>query len=322
MFNLPKKSNGIVFFDIDDTLCNTSNFFQETLNNSLNVLLKEEPELKISFDTLKNMYISIYNKDKNGQNHYNLLLKSLGYQGEKVNQLETLLVKARHDFKFKNYKSFQNLDAIRLILKLKKNNFKLGIISDGIEHKQLEKLELLEIRKYFQKDLIFITQSHFNFQKNEFGYSKILNKISKKYNLNNIWIIGDREDKDIIPAKEKDFKTIRYIKGKYSQKFPNSQALLKVDNLESINIDVFLVFTKIQNKLINIQTNSKSNQIKLYTSYLLTHINKNDIYSLNKVLISQLQEIKNIQPNNINEELNSYFSNLQEIYMQLKVFNI
>lgn len=314
------QTNGIIFFDIDDTLCNTSEFFKAAVIKSLEILLEEQPELNVSINSLFDAYINIYNKDKNAQNHYSILLKYLGFKKERLNQLEKILVQSRHNFKFEKYKNFAYIDSIDLIKRLSKQNYTLGIISDGIEKKQLEKLNLLGILNYFDKNLIFITESKNPFKKNFIGYKKIYQKIKSKYKSSNLWMIGDREDRDILPAKENNFKTIRILRGKYLQSHQISQALISSDNLYQIPTNSFFILNEIENKLNFFKNKSNFNKIQQYSSELLNIFEKNDYKNFQILLNKNILEISPFLDDSSNE-IKTYFLTLQGIKKQIELFN-
>lgn len=319
LFSKPIK--GVIFFDIDDTLCDTSNFFKAAVIQSLQTLLEEKRDLNVSLNSLFDLYINIYNKDKNAQNHYNILLKTLGLKEVDLNNLENKLVSIRHEFKFNHYKDYKYHDAIELFEKLENSNFKVGIISDGIEEKQLEKLKLLYLLKKIDKGLIYITKSKNSFEKNIEGYKKIYEKTKLRYKTNNIWMIGDREDKDIYPAKEVGFKTIRSLKGKYSQSHPTSNAHIITKNLDNIPINYFFIFQEIENKLNLFKRKSNYKKIQEYSSKLLNLYQESKLNLFKELLEITITQISKYQQDSP-EEIKSFIGNLQTIKQQLEIFNL
>ena len=106
---------------------------------------------------------------------------------------------------------------------------KLGVITDGITIKQWEKLIRLGIVDFFDD---VITSEEFglgkpNIEFFEYGI--------KKMNLNpdETIYVGDRVDRDIIPAKKVGMRTIRILEGKYKD-MEDNESDYRVNNLLEI----------------------------------------------------------------------------------------
>lgn len=234
---------GIIFFDLDDTLYTSTQFVDYARKESFKAMIHEG--LNIDINTLFQKFEQIYNKEgSNSNQHYNKLLEYYQIPKPKIDRLVAIAVMTYHRAKehLKDYK-FEKVDKV---LKELKKNYELGIISSGNGIKQWDKIYRLELDHYFNPELVFITESYFENEKqnnkNENFYKFIYDKVSAQYN--NLWMIGDREDNDIIPAKNAGFKTIR-IKGigKYNgtnedikgpNRIENSVANLKIENIKDL----------------------------------------------------------------------------------------
>jgi len=230
-----EKIKGIIFFDLDDTLFPTTNFVKKAREKSFNAMidkgLNEDnlEQLKINFEKVYKL------EGTNSQTHYqNLLSKYYKIKSPEIEKLVAIAIISYYSEK-ENMKTFPR--TYEILKKLQKK-FILAIISSGDGIKQWDKIYRLKLDKYFNKENILITKSS-NFEKNEEGYKKIFEKYSKKYETKNIWMIGDREDNDIIPAKKIGFKTIRIGTGKYNFDYKKTIADYKYENIYKIDFKIF-----------------------------------------------------------------------------------
>lgn len=227
-----KLIKGIVFFDIDDTLFDATGFVNYAREQSFNSMI--EAGLNTNIATLKEIFPQIYNKlGANSTIHYNVLLEELGSNQNEIDRLVAKGVISYHNAK-RHLGNYRSSNLVRLLNYLQKK-YILGIISSGVPSKQWEKLCRLDIDDYFNSQNVYIVEDK-NTQKDSNLYLSILNNYKSQFATGFDFImIGDREDRDIIPAKDAGFKTIRYRgEGKYNGNFENSVADFKITNFKQI----------------------------------------------------------------------------------------
>jgi len=201
---------GVLFFDIDNTLVKTDEWFEYSLKETSKIL--EQSGIGFSKEEIEKAYKNEYNEMKNGNWHYDRAFKKLGISEEKIPDYVRIILKKRKELK-KEYYKFAMSDLLKTLKKLHKE-YLLGIISQGTKRGQMEKLRMLGILELFPEKNIWITNEEFE-KNNEFF--KRLKKLFKNKGILNIWMIGDREDKDIIPAINAGFNAVRMYYGKYSK---------------------------------------------------------------------------------------------------------
>jgi FMN phosphatase YigB (HAD superfamily) len=225
--------NGIVFFDIDDTLLNTSYYHKQVREYVFYKLI--DFGLNTTVNDLWDLFWKIYKEyGSNYTQHYERMLETLNLSKDDYLKFKDLAISSHRRFRDENLRFYLVEGSEDLLRYLKENNFLLGIISSGVYQKQIEKLIFLNLLNFFEKDLINI-QLNKDFKL----YNEIYSSVINKYKVKNIWLIGDREDKDIVPAKKSGFKTIRIKNGKYQFDFNESIADFKFNSLKEINLKFF-----------------------------------------------------------------------------------
>ena len=133
-----------VFFDIDDTLVDTSSFADlarhAAIESMCNNGLPLEPEE--AYDLLKDI---IKEKGSNYSKHFNILTEEV--LGKEDPLLVAIGMTTYHNVKFALLRPFPRTSAILIYLKSK--GYKLGAITNGITIKQWEKLVRLNLYHFF-----------------------------------------------------------------------------------------------------------------------------------------------------------------------------
>ncbi len=133
-----------VFFDIDDTLYDTSGFAKLARKAALNAMI--DAGLPLSSDdayTLLREIIKEYGSNYN--KHFNILTKKVF--GEEKPLLIALGMITYHNVKFALLRLFPQTK--RTLIYLKQKGYVLGVISNGITIKQWEKLIRLDLHPFF-----------------------------------------------------------------------------------------------------------------------------------------------------------------------------
>jgi putative hydrolase of the HAD superfamily len=146
-----------VFFDIDDTLFDTSGFAKLARKAALNMMIDAGLPLSSSeaYDLLREI---IAQKGSNYDRHFNVLTKTVF--GEEKPLLIALGMINYHNVKFALLRPFPRTPSSLIYLKSK--GYRLGVISNGITIKQWEKLIRLGLHHFFDE---VVTSGEVGFEK-------------------------------------------------------------------------------------------------------------------------------------------------------------
>lgn len=133
-----------VFFDIDDTLYDTSGFAKLARKAALNAMI--DAGLPLSSDDAYILLREIIKEyGSNYDKHFNILTKRVF--GEEKPLLIALGMITYHNVKFALLRLFPQTK--RTLIYLKQRGYVLGVISNGITIKQWEKLIRLDLHPFF-----------------------------------------------------------------------------------------------------------------------------------------------------------------------------
>jgi len=213
-----------ILFDIDDTLFPSTEFSSLARKNALNAMISmgldhPYPELESSLEAI------IKKKGSNYPGHFDDLCKALGIKDS--GKYIASAVAAYHDTKT----SIAPFPKVPLtLLKLKEKGYHLHIATQGSSIKQWDKLIRLRIALYF--DRVFVSEE-MNEDKSAGFYKKILAALQSSPQ--ECMMVGDREDSDILPAKDAGFKTVRILSGKYATTPTKAEFVIKdIDGLIAV----------------------------------------------------------------------------------------
>ncbi|MFX0035078.1 MAG: TIGR02253 family HAD-type hydrolase [Candidatus Hermodarchaeota archaeon] len=247
----------LVGFDLDDCLFDSTGLSDRARIKGLDAMIK----LGLKIDRDKAIQIIkeiVIEYGSNSSKHYNLFLRRLNQTDENIGYISyndrykyiAAAVMAYHEEKINSIKLYDDVeDSLK---KLKKLSLKTAIISDGIPIKQYEKILRLKIDKLI--DLVVISD--------EIGIKKP-NPELFSYGLKKFGIqgretiyIGDRIDKDIIPANINKIHTVYLHRGgkyntykKNEKAYKSSKPDYEISNLN----EIFYIIDEIN----NLETKSK-----------------------------------------------------------------
>lgn len=226
---MPGSKLHAIFFDIDDTLYSTSEFSEEARKNSLEAMI--EQGLTMSKEQLfEELQEVIREFSSNYEHHFDKLLLRLPrryYKGKNPAIIVAAGVMAYHDTKSRLLAPYE--DAVEVLRLLSKTDLLLGVISEGLEVKQAEKLVRMRLVKYFANNAIFIS--------NQLGISKPNPKLYQRAcsDLNikptESMYVGDNPLYDIDPPNSIGMMTVRMRRGgKYQEEESRTAPTLEVQN--------------------------------------------------------------------------------------------
>lgn len=210
-----------VFFDLDNTLYDSRQYFRGVFREISGYLWQKYgiPRKKI--------YRELSDLWQKKTSAYPYLFNDL---------LDVLDINGRESVKnivgiFNNYKGNLNLYAgnITILKKLKKLDYKLGIITDGDVERQKRKIWLLGIKNFF--DIIIYTKE-IEPKPSKKPFSAAVKKI--KIIPQNIFYIADNPLIDFEGAKKVGMKTIRILRGEFKDVAKNKYIDFEIDKFNEI----------------------------------------------------------------------------------------
>lgn len=182
-----------ILFDIDDTLFNSTLMSQTARMNAIRALREAglEIERKKAFDHL----LEIVKKyGSNYHNHFDRLIEELGFETHP--RLIAAAVVAYHKTKTSLLQPFP--DVVLTLLTLMKN-YRIGVISDGIEKKQWEKLIYLGLQHFFE--IVVINENPKSWKPSNIGFKRAMKKLVLE-DPTRIMYIGNKIETDIVGANQ------------------------------------------------------------------------------------------------------------------------
>lgn len=203
-----------VFFDIDDTLLDTSSFAALARHAAIESMC--ENGLPLDGDEAFDMLMDIIKeKGSNYDKHFNILTKEV--LGKEDPFLIALGMTTYHNVKFSLLRPFPRTSAILIYLKSK--GYKLGAITNGITIKQWEKLIRLNLHHFF--DIVITSE--------EVGCSKPDPEIYEE----GLRRIGCRAEKSIMIGNKLDIDCMGAVNAGMSAILVNSN--LPPEEVERVN---------------------------------------------------------------------------------------
>ncbi|MEW6609358.1 MAG: TIGR02253 family HAD-type hydrolase [bacterium] len=200
----------VIFFDIDDTLYSTTEFTRLARMSAIRAMV--EAGLRVDeFKAFEELEKVTKDFGANYERHYDELIARLNIKLD-VNKsiiIATGIV-AYHDAKVRELKPFPDVEWALDVLS-KCEEIKLGIISNGITLKQIEKIIRLGLLKYFDKKAMFFVE--------EMGIRKpdplLFSRACEMLEIapQEAMYVGDHPTNDIDPANEAGLITVFYQRG-------------------------------------------------------------------------------------------------------------
>lgn len=215
-----------VFFDIDDTLYDTSGFAKLARKAALNAMI--DAGLPLSLDDAYTLLREIIKeKGSNYDKHLNVLTKRVF--GEEKPLLIAIGMITYHNVKFALLRLFP--ETMSTLIHLKAQGYHLGVISNGLTIKQYEKLVRLGLHHFFDS---VITSQEAGVEKPDAAiFEMAMSKMGCK--AENSVMVGNSFKDDIVGSVDAGMSAVYLTQGlKDSEKEYLEKTNLKLDIISDI----------------------------------------------------------------------------------------
>ena len=198
-----------LFLDVDDTLYSTSEFAATARRAALDAMIRHGLKMSLD-DAYAELSEVIAEFGSNYTNHYDRLLRRLPESALPPGNPAILVaaaVGAYHDTKYRSLFPFRDVPEVLERLATA-TDLKLGVITEGLEIKQAEKLVRLGITKHLAPEAIFISDQIGISKPNTKLYLRACSAIDVKPE--EAMYVGDHPVKDIAPAKAIGMVAVRH----------------------------------------------------------------------------------------------------------------
>lgn len=215
-----------VVFDLDDTLISERQYIEsgfrvvaKYISESSNI------DVQVIYETMMSLF------EKSSKQVFNRLLDyfKLSYTDENIRELINI---------YRNHKPEISLyeDAKDILEYLYNKDIKLGIITDGYKNAQRNKLESLNIYKYFDYIVVTDELGREYWKPHKKSYNLVKDYLNLKYE--EMMYVGDNEAKDFITANELGISTIMIDRGvgvySNTQEEEKYKAKIQISNLNEL----------------------------------------------------------------------------------------
>jgi putative hydrolase of the HAD superfamily len=219
-----------IFFDIDDTLYSTSEFAELARSAAIDSMI--DAGLALDREAIREELDEVINEfSSNYEHHFDRLLLRTPrryYKGINPAIIVAAGVMAYHETKSRRLAPYEDaIEVLRLLSS--KTDLLLGVISEGLEVKQAEKLVRMRVTQFLSPNAVFIS--------NQLGISKPNPKLYQRacsdLNLRpaESMYVGDNPLHDIDPPNSIGMVAVRMRRGgKYYHEESNSKPARVVQN--------------------------------------------------------------------------------------------
>lgn len=216
-----------ILFDLDDTLYDEMQFVKGGFKAvSLYISKNNNIEQKVVYQLL----LDVLEEHGRGKT-FDIVLKKLGLYNKKF------IPKLVEVYRTHKPNLFLYPGASNVLSTLRKQGYKLGIITDGNVEVQRNKVEALKIKDFFDC-MIFSNEYGIEKQKpNPLPYQKAMEKLEAS--ANETVYIGDNPYKDFITARKLGIFTIRIMRGQYKniklrKEYESNRQIQNLENIFNI----------------------------------------------------------------------------------------
>ncbi len=198
-----------LFLDIDDTLYSTSEFAATARRAAMDAMIRHGLRLRLD-EAMSELMEVIGEFGSNYPYHYDRLLRRLPPEALPEGNPAILVaaaVGAYHDTKYRSLFPFRDVPDVLQRLR-EGTDLKLGIITEGLEIKQAEKLVRLGLTRWIHADAIFISDQIGVSKPNRKLYQRACRDVGVKPE--EAMYVGDHPENDIAPSKALGMVAVRH----------------------------------------------------------------------------------------------------------------
>jgi len=200
-----------IFFDIDDTLYSTSEFSELARSTALDAMI--EHGLAVEKSVLHEELEEVISEfSPNYEHHFEKLLLRIPkrcYRGINSAVIVAAGIIAYHETKYRRLTPYE--DAIEVLKLLSKTSLTLGVITEGLEVKQAEKLVRMRINQYLSPNAIFISSQIGISKPNPKIYQRACSDLNLKPT--ETMYVGDNPLHDVDPPNQIGMISVRMRRG-------------------------------------------------------------------------------------------------------------
>ena len=193
---MPCMLKKVVVFDLDDTLYKEIDFLKSGYKKVAEFVTRQNGcDARAIYDQLLKWYY-------NGENAFACLNEEYGF-GNPVNEYLDI-------YRYHHPTITLSDETKDILSKLIEENVVLGIITDGREITQKQKVEALELGKWIPLEMVMINEKKKYFKPNHWSYDRMMLKCYGQYPNNDLafYYIGDNPEKDFIAPNELGWTSI------------------------------------------------------------------------------------------------------------------
>jgi putative hydrolase of the HAD superfamily len=202
-----------VFFDLDDTLYNTTQQVESARDNAVKAMISAGLETSVEEAKMALKKV-VEDKGPNHQHHYDDMLRALGLKADP--KVVAAGVVAYHDTKSAYMVPYS--DTVKTLLELWNGGYLMGIVTDGVPVKQWEKLIRLGLKDFFHT--VVITSDSKKQKPSPHSFRKAASSL--KVQAGECMMVGDRLDRDILGGNRAGMTTVQLSSRKTSES-PSSE---------------------------------------------------------------------------------------------------
>lgn len=193
---MPCMCKKVVVFDLDDTLYKESDFLKSGYRK-----VAELVEKRFHLDA-REVYERLYDWYVKGENPFVCLNDTYGLDNPIGDYLNV--------YRFHHPAISLTTETIDVLNNLKEMDVALGIITDGREITQKQKVEALGLTEWINEDSIFINENPTYFKPNHWSFDRLMLHCYEQYPNKELtfYYVGDNPEKDFIAPNELGWVTV------------------------------------------------------------------------------------------------------------------
>ena len=193
---MPCMCKKVVCFDLDDTLYKEIDFLKSGYRKVAGLVAKQYGcDARTIYDQLLRWYY-------NGDNAFACMNEEYGF-GNPINEYLDI-------YRYHHPTITLSEETKDTLFKLKEEDVVLGIITDGREITQKQKVEALGLDQWIPMEMVEINEDKKYFKPNHWSYDRMMLKCYEKYPDNDFtfYYVGDNTEKDFIAPNELGWTSI------------------------------------------------------------------------------------------------------------------